>query len=38
MTELISTHYDLLVVVALLTFMAVLVGVSIEDALKGRRG
>ncbi|KFG89390.1 hypothetical protein BV98_002829 [Sphingobium herbicidovorans NBRC 16415] len=38
MTDLISTHYDLLVVVALLTFMAVLAGVSIEDALKGRRG
>ena len=37
MTQFIGTHFDLLVVAALLAFMAVLAGVSIGHALHGRR-
>lgn len=37
MMDFITSHYDLLVVAALVLFMAILSGVSIEDALKRKR-
>lgn len=37
MTHFITTHFDLLVVAVMLTFMAVLGGISLEDALRGSR-
>lgn len=37
MTQFITTHFDLLVVVAMASFMAVLGGISLEDALRRPR-
>lgn len=37
MTHFITTHFDLLVVAAMFTFMVVLGGISLEDALRGPR-